>query len=129
MGQAFQFTHEQGARGDSERSYGLVFTAFGAYLATAIFVGDEIVSMAKAATGRDITRLSKWIHDRAETMSQWEVFSKAKDVDRGKQHVSRFSRRALRVGLALPIVIAAHIVGRIMGARVETRQEKNADEP
>lgn len=128
MGKAFKFTQDQGASNGSKHSHGLVFTAFGAYLATAIFVGDEIVSMAKAATGRDITRLSKWIHDRAANISEWKVFSKAKDVDRGTQHMSRFSRRAIRLGLAIPVVIAAHIVGRIMEANVDTRKE-NAPAP
>ena len=129
MGKAFEFSQRQGrAISDEERSsYALVFTAFGAYLATAIFVGDEILSMAKSATGRNITRLSKWIHDKAEVMSKWKIFNKAKKVDRGQKHMTRLARRALRLGLALPIVIAAHIVGRIMGARVDSQPQSEQD--
>lgn len=131
MGKAFEFSQRQGVSRDGRSSYALTFTAFGAYLATAIFVGDEIISMAKAATGRNITRLSKWIHDKGKAISQWKVFSKAKNVDRGEQHMARFGRRAIRLGLALPIVIAAHIVGRVMGARVDTQpqSQQNLDSP
>ena len=127
LGKAFAFSQRQGVSGDGQSSVDLVFTAFGAYLATAIFVGDEIVSMAKAATGRNITGLSKWIHDKAEATSKWKVFSRAKNVDWGEQHVARFSRRAIRLGLALPIVIAAHIVGRVMGTTVDTQPQFKQD--
>ena len=118
MGKAFRFNDDQEANAESN-SYGLVFTAFGAYLATAIFVGDEIVSMAKAATGRKITRLSKWIHDRAEEISKLKVFNRAKNVDRGKQHMTRLGRRAVRMGLALSVVLSAYLVGQIMEAKVD----------
>ena len=123
MGKAFEFSQRQGVSSDVRSPQALVFTAFGAYLATAIFVGDEILSMAKSATGRDITRLSKWIHDKAEAMGKWKIFNKSKNVDRGHKHMVRLSRRALRLGLALPIVIAAHIVGRVMGATVDSKPQ------
>lgn len=121
MGKAFRFNSDQDANAGSN-SYGLVFTAFGAYLATAIFVGDEIVSMAKASTGKDITRLSKWIHDIGAKIGGWKIFSKAKNVDRGGQHVARLGRRGVRIGLAIPVVVAAYIVGRVMEAKVDARK-------
>lgn len=131
MGKAFGFSQGQGVSSEIRSPNELVFTAFGAYLATAIFVGDEILSMGKSATGRNITRLSKWIHDKAEVMGKWKIFNRAKNVDRGHKHMTRLSRRAIRLGLALPIVIAAHIVGRVMGATVDTQppSQQNLNTP
>ena len=121
MGKAFKFNTDQGANVDSN-SYGLVFTAFGAYLATAIFVGDEIISMAKASTGKKITRLSKWIHDTGAKIGKLKIFSKAKNVDRGGQHMARLGRRGVRIGLAIPVVVAAYIIGQVMEAKVDARK-------
>ncbi|MDE3269533.1 MAG: hypothetical protein OYH77_04545 [Pseudomonadota bacterium] len=115
IGKAFAFQNQSA---ESEYSHTMVFTSFGIFLATAIFVGDEMISIARSATGKKITRLSKWIHDRGDQISKWGVFSKAQTVERGKQHVARLGRRATRLGLAIPVVIAAHILGRVMGAKV-----------
>ena len=122
-GKAFKFTKEHGASEDVRSSYALLFPAFGTYLAASIFMGNAMINWTKKKMGKDETRLSKWMREKDEGIRQWKIFSELKKEGYGKK-VTKLSKKAMKFGIILPVIIAAHIVGRVMGANVDTGNEE-----
>lgn len=116
-GKAFQFLKEHGTSEDVASSYALLFPAFGTYLAGAIFTSNKLISKIKIARGREATRLSKWLNNVADAMSKWRA---------SRTHGGRItsSSKAMKFAVVIPVIVAAHIVGRVMGAFVKTPYEK-----
>ena len=134
-GKAFEFTAEHGTSEDVRSSYALLFPAFGTYLAGAIFSANAIIDAGKELAGKEETRLTKWLNRRAEGMAEWWKSKAFKKTGEGVATVNLedFSSRAgvgrklgvkaAKFAIIIPVVVAAHLVGRAMGVFVKTPNE------
>ena len=118
-GKAFKFTKTHGASEDVRSSYALLFPAFGTYLATSIFLANGMIDVAKKRMGKDSTRLTKWLNARAQAMGEWKLFNRFKGAE--GTTTRKLTHKAMKFGVILPVIIGAHIVGRVMGAAVDTK--------
>ncbi len=121
-GKAFEFTAEHGASEDVRSSYALLFPAFGTYLAASIFAANGMIDRGKKLAGKESTRLTKWLDRRAEGVAAWmrRVFGKG---DTALPSATRLGKSAARFGIIIPVIVAAHVVGRAMGSFVKTPHE------
>ena len=137
-GKAFEFTAEHGASEDVRSSYALLFPAFGTYLAGSIFAANGMIDVGKKLAGKEQTRLTKWLNRRAEGMADWWKSKAFKMTGEGTAHVNyedlakfkesapavkKLGVRAMKFAIIIPVIVAAHIVGRVMGAFVKTPHE------
>lgn len=117
---AFKFLKEHGTSEDVASAYALLFPAFGTYLASAIFASNGMISMIKTAQGREATKLTKWLDDKAAAIAEWKIFRK----QGAPASATRLGTKAMKFAIVIPVIVAAHIVGRVMGAFVKTPYEK-----
>lgn len=121
-GKAFKFTKEHGASEDVKSSYALLFPAFGTYLAGSIFAANGMIEFAKQRMGKDSTRMTKWFDRRAKAMSEWKIFRKTMQPAEAKS-LGKLATKAMKFAIILPVIVGAHIVGRVMGAAVDTHNK------
>ena len=131
-GKAFEFTAQHGASEDVRSSYALLFPAFGSYLAASIFSANKMIDFGKKLAGKEETRLTKWLNKRAEGMEDWwkyKVFKRTGEETANINVISTAGRgrklgvSAAKFAIIIPVIVAAHVVGRVIGAFVKTPHE------
>ena len=127
-GKAFNFLGDHGTAGDVASSYAILFPAFGSYLAAAILASNKLIDNIKHMQGREATKLTKWIDKKSAAIADWKVFQKtgteATDVASSAKLQSMISPKVAKFAIIIPVIVGAHIVGRVMGAFVKTPYEK-----
>jgi len=76
--------------------------------------------MIKTAQGREATKLTKWLDDKAAAIAEWKSFQK----QGAPASATRLGTKAMKFAIIIPVIVATHIVGRVMGAFVKTPYEK-----
>lgn len=133
-GKAFEFTAEHGASEDLKSSYALLFPAFGTYLAGSIFAANAMIDAGKKMAGKEETRLTKWLNKRSDALKSWWQTQAFKKTGEGTAFVKfedfkkyggvgKITARAAKFAIIIPVIVAAHVVGRVMGAYVKTPNE------
>lgn len=145
-GKAFEFTAEHGASEDLRSSYALLFPAFGTYLAASIFSANRFVDKVRVARGKEVTGLTKWLRTKTDDLLMWQAERGLLKLGNYKQiqeaieiygvdahkHIRSFTgkkilkwtKRLVSFMIIIPVVITAHIAGRVMGAKVKTPNDQ-----
>ena len=145
-GKAFEFTAEHGASEDLQSSYALLFPAFGTYLAASILSANKLISKYKDKRGKEVTRLTKWLRTKTDDLLMWQAergllkHGSLKQIQEAVEqygadahkHIRSFtakkafksSKKLVNLMLIIPVVITAHIAGRVMGATVKTPNDQ-----